>query len=435
MGGVRIEAGMPRLCDHERWRAHGKVERAHGSEAGQPRGEALRDRRHHVRRDDREGGAVEARHDERHLARPARSSQLLVDGSARPAAARRADVRVRDETGGRHPTAVERVPPSDEADHSIAKQRLDAHLGPERPLHAEVEIDRSVAECRDVLVALGCEAHGDAWRLRPHELGEPRRDRSDEGLARAQGEDALDGRARHRRSRTQHDARVRDQGANAVAQLERAGRRDESAACPDEDGIAERGTQPSERPRALPWERIERRLDDRFLCLDRTQGVFCYLLARALGARRVVEFGTSFGVSTIYLALAVRENGGGTVIGTEMVPAKARRARDHLREAGLEDLVEIREGDARETLCGVPGPVDLFLNDGFPRAALDVLRLVAPQLRDGAVVITDNVGLFPADYAGYVAWLRDPANGFVSAPLRMNEGTEMSVRACPATRS
>lgn len=184
--------------------------------------------------------------------------------------------------------------------------------------------------------------------------------------------------------------------------------------------------------RALPWERLERRLDDRFICLDRTQGVFCYLLARALGARRVVEFGTSFGVSTIYLALAVRDNGGWTVIGTEMVAAKARRAREHLREAGVDELVEIREGDARETLHGVSGPVDVFLNDGFPRAALDVLRVVAPQLRDGAVVVTDNVGLFPADYAAYVAWLRDPANGFVSAPLRMNEGTELSVRVAGA---
>ncbi len=180
--------------------------------------------------------------------------------------------------------------------------------------------------------------------------------------------------------------------------------------------------------RALPWERLERRLDDRFLCVDRTQGVFCYLLARALGARRVVEFGTSFGVSTIYLALAVRDNGGGMVIGTEMVAAKALRAREHLREAGVDDVVEIREGDARETLRSLSGPVDLFLNDGFPRAALDVLRVVTAQMRDGAVVVTDNVGLFPADYAAYVAWLRDPANGFVSGPLRMNEGTEMSVR-------
>jgi len=181
--------------------------------------------------------------------------------------------------------------------------------------------------------------------------------------------------------------------------------------------------------RALPWERLEARLADRFICLDRTQGAFCYLLARALGARRIVEFGTSFGVSTIYLALAVRDNGGGSVVGTEMVPAKAARAREHLGEAGLAGLVEIREGDARETLRELDGPVDLFLNDGFPRAALDVLQLVAPRLRDGAVIVTDNVGLFPADYAGYLAWLRDPANGFLSAPLKMNEGTELSVRS------
>lgn len=180
--------------------------------------------------------------------------------------------------------------------------------------------------------------------------------------------------------------------------------------------------------RALPWERLESRLADRFICIDRTQGAFCYLLARALGARSVVEFGTSFGVSTIYLALAVRDNGGGSVVGTEMVPAKAARAREHLREAGLDDLVEIREGDARETLRDLEGPVDLFLNDGFPRAALEVLQRVAPHLREGAVVVTDNVGLFPADYAAYVAWLREPANGFRSAPLKMNEGTELSVR-------
>jgi len=186
--------------------------------------------------------------------------------------------------------------------------------------------------------------------------------------------------------------------------------------------------------RALPWERLERRLDDRFLCLDRSQGAFCYLLARALGARRVVEFGTSFGVSTIYLALAVRDNGGGRVIGTEMVPAKARGARENLCAAGLDELVEIREGDATETLRDLDGPVDLFLNDGFPRAALPVLRLVAPHLRPGAVVVTDNVGLFPADLADYVAWLRDPANGFRSAELQLNEGTELSVRVAPDAR-
>lgn len=145
-------------------------------------------------------------------------------------------------------------------------------------------------------------------------------------------------------------------------------------------------------------------------------------------ATRVVEFGTSLGVSTIWLAAAVRDNGGGTVIGTEMMPAKAERAHAHLYEAGLADQVDIRIGDARETLRDLDGPVDLMLNDGFPDAALDVLRLVAPQLRPGAVVITDNVGVMRGDYAEYVAWLRDPAHGFVSVRVPYKGGTEISFR-------
>jgi predicted O-methyltransferase YrrM len=168
--------------------------------------------------------------------------------------------------------------------------------------------------------------------------------------------------------------------------------------------------------------------DDAFLALGREQAAYCYAQARAVRARRVVEFGTSFGVSTIWLAAAVRDNGGGTVIGTEMVPAKAERARAHVREAGLTDQVDIRTGDALKTLRDLDGPVDLMLNDGFPDAALDVLRLVAPHLRTGAVVITDNVGVMRGDYADYVAWIRDPAHGFISVRVPYKGGTEFSVR-------
>lgn len=180
--------------------------------------------------------------------------------------------------------------------------------------------------------------------------------------------------------------------------------------------------------REIPWERFGRRLDDKFICLDRSQGVFCYLLARALGARRIVEYGTSFGVSTIYLALAVRENGGGQVIGTERVESKAARAREHLREAGLLEFVEIREGDATETLRDLDAPVDLLLCDGFPPGMLPVLKLVAPALREGGVVVSDNVGAFWADHSAFLGWLRDRRNGFESTMLAMNEGTELSVK-------
>jgi predicted O-methyltransferase YrrM len=124
----------------------------------------------------------------------------------------------------------------------------------------------------------------------------------------------------------------------------------------------------------------------------------------------------------------VRENGGGHVIGTELVPAKAARARAHLREAGLLDFVEIREGDARETLRDIDKPVDMLLCDGFPPGMLPVLKLVAPRIRVGGVVIADNVGAFWADHSDFLSWLRNPANGFQSAMLEMNEGTELAVK-------
>jgi predicted O-methyltransferase YrrM len=181
--------------------------------------------------------------------------------------------------------------------------------------------------------------------------------------------------------------------------------------------------------RSLHWDRLEPRLSDLFLALDPQNGVLCYLLARALRATRIVEFGTSFGISTIYLALAVRDNGGGVVIGTEFIPEKAAQARRHLQEAGLADYVDLREGDALETLRSETAPVDFLLNDGFPRSVLPVLELLAPKLRPGAVVLCGNAALFPADHADYLAWVRDPKNGFCSSRLPMALAGEMSVRS------
>jgi predicted O-methyltransferase YrrM/GNAT superfamily N-acetyltransferase len=180
--------------------------------------------------------------------------------------------------------------------------------------------------------------------------------------------------------------------------------------------------------RPLRWARLEPRLRDMYLALDPASGTFLYLLARALRARRIVEFGTSFGISTIYLALAVRDNGGGRVVGTELVPEKAAQARAHLEEAGLADLVEIRVGDACETLRRLEGPIDLLLNDGFPRFTLPVLQLVAPHMRPGAVALCGNAAVFPADHADYRAWVRDPANGFCSAHIDAVMAGELSVK-------
>ncbi|WP_409181496.1 O-methyltransferase [Amycolatopsis sp. VS8301801F10] len=157
-------------------------------------------------------------------------------------------------------------------------------------------------------------------------------------------------------------------------------------------------------------------------------GRLLYLLARFAKARTVVEFGTSFGVSAIHLASAVRDNGGGRVIGTELHPAKAAAARENLAEAGLADLTEIREGDALVTLRQLPPEVDLLLIDGFPSVQLEVLRVVEPNLRPGAMVVADGVPGGGEVLRAYREYVRAPENGYASVEIPLGDRLEVSVR-------
>lgn len=167
---------------------------------------------------------------------------------------------------------------------------------------------------------------------------------------------------------------------------------------------------------------------DKLISVDRRQGELLYLLCRCVGARRVVEYGTSFGVSTLYLATAVRDNGGGIVIGTELEPFKIRAARANFEAAGVSSLIDLREGDALETLRDCGGLVDFLLVDGWPKLAASVVKLVAPQMRKGAVVLCDEAGHSPSDKVTYRGFVRNPENGFVSMNVLSLRGTEISVR-------
>lgn len=130
------------------------------------------------------------------------------------------------------------------------------------------------------------------------------------------------------------------------------------------------------------------------LAIRRPTANLLYLLTRTHRARTIVEFGTSFGVSTLCLAAGLRDNGGGLVVGSEYEASKAAAARASLAEAGLADLVEIREGDALETLAGdLPGPVDLLFLDGAKELYLDLVQLLEPRLAGGALVVADNAGM------------------------------------------
>ena len=123
---------------------------------------------------------------------------------------------------------------------------------------------------------------------------------------------------------------------------------------------------------------------DKLISIDRGQGRLIYMLCRSLQARRVVEFGTSYGVSTLYLA--------------------ARRC-----ATKAADLSSGRKSKPK-------------------RLARPIIELMAPQLREGAIVICDNVGHFPKLFADYLDFVRRPANGFVSTLLPLRGGTELSVK-------
>ena len=165
------------------------------------------------------------------------------------------------------------------------------------------------------------------------------------------------------------------------------------------------------------------RLKDFPLAVSQETGTLLYMLARSTRAQTIVEFGTSFGISTLHLAAALRDNGGGRLITSEFEASKVVRARGNLIAGGLIDLVEIREGDALQTLSvDLPETIDLLLLDGAKALYPEVLALVESRLRPGAMVVADN-----ADYSpDYLAYVRDPANGYLSTAF--GEDIELSMK-------
>jgi len=158
-------------------------------------------------------------------------------------------------------------------------------------------------------------------------------------------------------------------------------------------------------------------------------GKLLYALVRASRPSTVVEFGTSFGISTIHLAAAVSDNGAGRVVSTELNAAKAAQARANIAEAGLEDQVTILEGDALETLAGLAGPVGFVLLDGWKNLYLPVLRLLEPRLTPGALVVADDTVSMAEQMADYLAYVRDPGHGYLSIAFPESDGLEITCRA------
>jgi predicted O-methyltransferase YrrM len=165
------------------------------------------------------------------------------------------------------------------------------------------------------------------------------------------------------------------------------------------------------------------KLSDFALPVSPEVGGLLYMLARATNARAIVEFGTSFGLSTLHLAAALRDNGGGRLITSEFEPGKLARARANLAGGGLADLVEFREGDALETLAvDLPETIDLVLLDGAKALYSDILDRVESRLRPGAILIADNADYCPE----YLERVGNIANGYMSMPF--SDEVELSIR-------
>jgi predicted O-methyltransferase YrrM len=165
---------------------------------------------------------------------------------------------------------------------------------------------------------------------------------------------------------------------------------------------------------------------DVYLSIEPDMGVFLNLCAKTIGAKCIVEFGASFGISTIYLAAAARDLGG-HVISSELEASKAEKARANLAEAGLSDYAEIRIGDAMETLKDIEGPVDLLFLDGWKDLYVPVAKMMEPRLRPGSLMLADNIYTFPEDLKSYLDYVSAPEGPYRSLTLPFESGLGYSL--------
>ena len=194
------------------------------------------------------------------------------------------------------------------------------------------------------------------------------------------------------------------------------------------DALRERQHELAQLASASAQERADA-LSDFYLPVTPDAGRLLYALVRAARPATVVEFGMSFGISAIHLAAAVRDNGRGRVITTELSASKVAAAKATFAQTGLDEFITVLEGDALTTLPTTSGPVDFVLLDGWKELYVPVIKLLEPRLSPGTLVVADNTGL--ADTQPYVDYVRDPGNGYVSVnfPVREADSMEISCRA------
>lgn len=155
------------------------------------------------------------------------------------------------------------------------------------------------------------------------------------------------------------------------------------------EAVSQYLSQLREAPDAVLAEMEAQAEEERIPVVVPETGAFLNVLARACGARKVLEVGTAIGVSTLYLARALPD--GGQVVSFEIDEARHSAALDYLDRAGVSDRVELRLQDARVGLATLSGGFDLAFIDGVKAQYGDYLESALPLLRSGGVLAVDNV--------------------------------------------
>ncbi|KKZ85813.1 methyltransferase [Rhizobium phaseoli] len=143
-------------------------------------------------------------------------------------------------------------------------------------------------------------------------------------------------------------------------------------------------------PRDMPPGGRDDGQDQRLRAVGRETGQFINILARSLMAPTILELGTSFGYSGIWLAEAARASGG-RLITMEMHGYKSAYAQDMAAKAGLADHVDFKVGDAVEMIGALSTGIDFVLVDLWKDLYVPCLDAFYPKLNSGAIIVADNM--------------------------------------------
>src|SRR5215467_295471 len=172
---------------------------------------------------------------------------------------------------------------------------------------------------------------------------------------------------------------------------------------------------------------FESHMDELLLAVGPATGQLINLLIKEAKAKNILEIGSSYGYSTVWLAEAARETGG-KVTSLEIHPARQKHARDSIKNAGLDGFVDFKLGDARESIRKLTKKIDFVLLDLWKDLYIPCFALFYPKLKPGALIVADNMLTPESSRAAAAAYQRHvrAMPGIQSLLLNVGFGLELS---------